>query len=140
MVIADFDKDGFPDIAVNDYSNGAVMLYLNRYSIITDVIPYTDLNNNLPADFNLNQNYPNPFNPTTIIKYALPRKSQVNITIYNLLGQIVRNYDQGVQSFGTYEIIWDGKNQSGSKVSSGIYFYRLETENFTASKKMLLLK
>ncbi|MCK4858347.1 MAG: T9SS type A sorting domain-containing protein [candidate division Zixibacteria bacterium] len=94
----------------------------------------------LPRDFALSQNYPNPFNPTTVIRYALPRRSQVRICIYNILGQSVRNLVDTEQSAGFKLIHWDGCDDFGNEVGSGVYFYRMETEDFVKSRKMVLLK
>ena len=94
----------------------------------------------LPDKFELAQNYPNPFNPTTTIRFDLPKKSSVKLTIYNVLGQQVSTLFDGEQPAGKYEATWDGTSQTGVKVSSGTYFYRLEAEGFVSTKKMLLLK
>jgi hypothetical protein len=95
---------------------------------------------NLPLSFSLKQNFPNPFNPETVIDYILPKESQVRITIYNLLGQKVRDLlDQRV-SAGHQKISWDGRNDRGEAVSSGIYFYRMQAGEFVQTKRMVLLK
>jgi hypothetical protein len=94
----------------------------------------------LPKEFELRQNYPNPFNPTTVIQYALPKTSEVKIQIYNILGQKVRNLVDESQKPGYKMIHWDGKDDSGKEVSSGVYFYRIEAGNFVKCKKMILLK
>ena len=93
-----------------------------------------------PSEFDLNQNYPNPFNPTTVIEYTLQKKAQVNLTIYNLLGQKVKALVGEHQSAGSYKITWDGKNEQGKISSSGIYFYRLEVNGVPQTKRMVLLK
>jgi hypothetical protein len=91
--------------------------------------------------YELNQNYPNPFNPETVIKYSIPKTSQVTIRIYNILGQNIRTLvNNKVQNSGTYTVTWNGKDENGIIVSSGIYFYCLETPAFGQSKRMLLLK
>lgn len=94
----------------------------------------------LPKEFNLRQNYPNPFNLGTIIKYALPKASEVRIQVYNVLGQKVRNLVNQRQEAGYKMVRWDGKNDHGVEVGSGIYFYRIEAEDFVKCKKMVLLK
>jgi hypothetical protein len=99
-----------------------------------------DAGTNVPLTFSLGQNYPNPFNPETVIEYFLPKESQVQITIYNLLGQKVRNLVDRRISAGHQKISWDGKNDKGEAVSSGIYFYRMEAGKFVQTKRMLLLK
>jgi hypothetical protein len=94
---------------------------------------------NLPQAFELSQNYPNPFNPSTVISLSLPAASSWNIYIYNVAGQIIRSYD-GNSPAGTVQVTWDGTDNSGVKVSSGIYFYKAVADNFTATKKMILMK
>ena len=94
----------------------------------------------LPKDFDLHQNYPNPFNPTTVIEYALPKSAPVKIQIFNILGQVVRNLVDEPQEPGYKTVYWDGKDNSGSEVSSGIYFYRIVAGDFVKCKKMALLK
>jgi hypothetical protein len=79
----------------------------------------------LPTEFSLSQNYPNPFNPTTTIKYALKERVQVNLKIYDLLGQHVRTLVDDSQNAGFKEVVWDGKNDSGQAVASGVYLYRM---------------
>lgn len=95
----------------------------------------------LPSDFKLYQNYPNPFNPTTTISWQLPVASQVELTIYNLLGQKIRTLVDGRQPAGFHQVEWDGRDDAGRQVASGVYFYRLTTvDGFRQSRKMLLLK
>jgi len=94
----------------------------------------------LPAGFALSQNYPNPFNPMTGIEYALPRASHVELTILNQLGQTVATLVEGVRSAGRYTVYWDGRDDSGGRVASGVYLYRLRAGEFVQTKTMLLLK
>jgi len=94
----------------------------------------------LPTAYDLFQNYPNPFNPTTTIRYALPQQSHVVLTIYNVLGQEVTRLVDEVQEVGVKSLKWNGENTSGSLVASGMYFYRLETQSFVATKSMLMIK
>ncbi|MBU1320333.1 MAG: T9SS type A sorting domain-containing protein [candidate division Zixibacteria bacterium] len=93
-----------------------------------------------PIDYSLAQNYPNPFNPTTVISYNLPSASHVRLSVYNLLGQNVRTLVDGESTAGTHREIWDATDDGGNPVASGVYFYRLETTDFTQTKKMLLAK
>lgn len=93
-----------------------------------------------PESFSLFQNYPNPFNPETQINYALPQDCQVRITVYNLLGQRVRTLVDEPQSAGYRTVHWDGKDEQGVDVASGVYFYKIKAGDFVDSKKMLLLK
>ena len=94
----------------------------------------------IPEEFDLFQNYPNPFNPSTVIKYALPKSSTVSLVIYNLMGQEIRRWDESDAVPGYYEKIWNGTNQAGIPVSSGIYIYRITTAEFIQMRKMVLLK
>ena len=94
----------------------------------------------LPSDFVLSQNYPNPFNPTTQIAFDLPTKSHVALTVYNVLGQRVITLVNEKLAAGKYVADWNGRSSGGNEVASGIYFYRLHTEQFTQTKKMVLLK
>ena len=95
----------------------------------------------LPTAFSLADNFPNPFNPTTTIQYALPRAADVELTVYNVVGQPVRTLVAEHQSVGRYVVEWDATDDSGHSLSSGMYFYRLQAgEEFREVKKMLLLK
>jgi hypothetical protein len=93
-----------------------------------------------PTEFELSQNIPNPFNPETAIGYALPKSAYVRLEVLNVLGQVVRTLVDGHQRTGTHEAMWDGLNDSGQALASGIYFYRIGADNFQATKRMLLLK
>ena len=94
-----------------------------------------------PEAFALANNYPNPFNPATTIMYALPQAADVELTVYNVVGQVVRTLVAEHQSAGRYVVEWDATNDNGHSLSSGMYFYRLEAGGeFHEVKKMLLLK
>jgi hypothetical protein len=97
-------------------------------------------NNVVPLEFMVLQNYPNPFNPETKIRYAIPRADKVEIVIYNVLGQRVKTLVSQPQEAGYYTAVWDGTNEYGNKVGSGIYFYRVSSGKQSAIKKMLLIK
>jgi hypothetical protein len=97
--------------------------------------------NRIPTEYNLAQNFPNPFNPSTMINFDLPKQSAVTLEIYDVLGQKVKTLVNGeTMDPGYYHIIWNGTNQSGSTVSTGIYFYRIVADKFTSLKKMMFLK
>lgn len=96
--------------------------------------------NPLPNDFALEQNYPNPFNPTTTISFTLPASGKVKLEVYNILGKLVATPYDGIAGAGTTSVVWDGRDGRGESVSSGVYFYRLTTDTFTDTKKMMLLK
>jgi len=96
---------------------------------------------NLPLQYALDQNYPNPFNPTTMITFGLPRQSTVTLEVYNILGMKVRTLIAGERmNAAKYSYVWDGKDDAGMSVSSGVYLYRIQTEGFSAAKKMVLMK
>jgi hypothetical protein len=94
----------------------------------------------LPLDFSLGQNYPNPFNPTTVISFSLPNAEKVRLKIYNILGQEVKTLLDEEKPAGMHQLIWDGKDRNGAVVSSGLYFYKLETASFREVKRMVFLK
>jgi hypothetical protein len=95
---------------------------------------------NKPATFNLSQNYPNPFNPGTNFKFSLSQASHVKIEVFNILGQKVKTLlDQDMKA-GAFAVDWDGKDQRGVEVSSGVYFYRMIAGDFSSVKRMVLLK
>ncbi len=94
----------------------------------------------LPTGFSLQQNYPNPFNPSTIIEFTVPELANVRLTVYNLLGQEVMTLVDQEMSAGVYRAAWDGQDRSGTPVAGGVYFYRLETDEFAETRKMVLLK
>jgi hypothetical protein len=96
--------------------------------------------NAVPTVFTLSQNYPNPFNPTTTIDYAVSKQSFVTIKVYNLLGQEVRTLISGDEGVGVYKANWDGKDNSGVDVPSGVYLYKMTAGSFTDVKRMMLLK
>ena len=100
-------------------------------------LPSTAIN---PNTFRLNQNYPNPFNPTTNLSYELSADSYVTITVYDLLGNMVRNLVSEYQSSGIKSVQWDATNEQGQSVAAGVYLYRIESGSFTNTKKMILLK
>jgi hypothetical protein len=94
----------------------------------------------LANNFNLYSNYPNPFNPSTNIRYSIPTAGNVTIEIYNSLGQLVNTIVNQYQESGTHNVVWNGTDMSGQKLSSGIYIYKLNTNNYVSSKKMVLIK
>jgi hypothetical protein len=93
-----------------------------------------------PGAYSLAQNYPNPFNPTTTIHFDIREKGQVSLRIYNVAGQLVRTLVDGELEAASYTKDWNGLNNAGVKVASGVYFYRLEASEFQSVKKMVLLR
>lgn len=112
------------------FSNG--LMFIGDI-FVTDVVKNED--QTIPDHFELHQNYPNPFNPSTKIKYSIPEESNVNLTIYNILGQSVREVISEYQKAGNYEIVFNAAD-----LTSGFYIYRITTGKFISTKKMLLLK
>ena len=101
--------------------------------------------NTVPATFGLDQNYPNPFNPTTQIRYQLPVASEVTVQILNLRGQVVRTLVQGREAAGVHVLTWDGRDEAGNNLASGVYLYRLQAKgtdgrSFTQIRKMSLIR
>jgi len=96
----------------------------------------------LPKAFALSQNFPNPFNPSTTIAFDIPEGQKVHVTlnVYNMRGQLVRSLVNEVRNEGAYQIQWDGMDNNGGKVSSGVYFYRIKAGDFSNTRKMVILK
>lgn len=123
--------DGFVSIAAQD------TFTFHTSSAITGI----ESSSNIPKTFALYQNYPNPFNPGTTIKLDIPKQSTVSLKIFNVLGQEVRTLIyQGGLAPGIHEIIFDGFDNSGKSLSSGVYVYQMSAGEFTKTKKMLLLR
>ena len=104
------------------------------------VAPPIEAGTILPAITQLHQNHPNPFNPTTTISFDLVNAGKVTLNVYNIKGGLIRTLASGNYPVGLSSIVWDGKNKNNKFVSSGIYFYKLNTENYEETKKMILLK
>lgn len=123
----------------NDYSNGRPEVK----SVNPDVDPVTisySPGPAVPVEFALRQNSPNPFNPVTKILYDLAAPGDVQLSVFNVLGQHVTDLVNGYQEAGQYSVTWDGKDKYDNSAASGIYFYRIKTNEFTETKKMVLLK
>jgi hypothetical protein len=105
------------------------------FSVIKD-----GLDGQLPKGFALYQNYPNPFNPATSISFDLPKAAMTELTVYNLLGREVRCLISSNLSAGSHTVVWDGRDNNGKAVSSGIYMYRLRAADHISDRKMIFLK
>jgi tetratricopeptide (TPR) repeat protein len=116
--------------------------FLNmRENLVQDILSKSESHLTPPIiTTTLDQNYPNPFNPITTICYSLSKGSKCNLAIYNIKGQKVKELVSTSKSKGKYRVIWDGKDDSGKQVSSGIYFYRLDTKDKVITRKMILMK
>jgi len=122
----------------NDYSSGQAEVKTIQPEMVMMNIPVSG--KQIPTSYSLNQNSPNPFNPVTNIKFAIPASGEVKLEVYNVLGQQVRLLVNENMDAGYHEVIWDGKDTGGTQVASGIYFYRIKADNFSDTKKMVLLK
>ena len=127
------DHSATLNIQSNDEENSDVTLNLTGYANETASTSVDDFNN-FPTEFKLSQNYPNPFNPTTNVKYELPKDCKVDLTIYNIRGQKVATIANNFQTAGYHQVMWNGTNDLGQKVSSGVYFLRMQTEDFIKNK------
>ena len=110
-----------------------------RVTTVTGVTEISD-EGERPTTFLLGQNYPNPFNPNTEIQFELPKKANVRLTVYNVLGQRVKTLVDEELGIGRYVVDWDSRTDAGTEVASGVYFYRLEADSFVETRKMVLLK
>jgi len=134
--------NGVPLLTVR-HSDGAGMsieeaYFADPYGGLLSTIPGKSAD--LPTSFDLGQNFPNPFNPTTTIGFSLPEAGNVSLKIYNIKGQLVRTLVDGATPAGYHEVNWDGRDQSDRAAASGVYFYRLETRDYSKTRKMMLIK
>ena len=137
ILTAPFDGDIHPDVAVLTIDDDIAVLLNQNY---TTGISQEDQSSGLAESFRLDQNYPNPFNPTTTIKFSLPHASRITLHVYDILGRQVTTLMDGQMPAGRHRLIWDGTNDAGQTVSSGIYFYRLTAGKFVQTKRMLLIR
>lgn len=115
---------------------GEYLVVLQRLALDAD----DELSDNIPSHVTLRQNSPNPFNPSTRIDFYLPRASEAGIVVYDIRGNKVRTFDPQYLPAGAHSIVWNGENQSGAGVASGIYIYRLIADGLSKTRKMILLK
>ena len=94
----------------------------------------------MPSKVELYQNFPNPFNPSTEIIYDISQSNEIELVIFNLLGKEVKQLVSKKVEPGKYKVVWNGKDNLGNEVSSGVYFYRLKTEQVLKQKKLILLR
>ncbi|SYZ72366.1 exported hypothetical protein [Candidatus Zixiibacteriota bacterium] len=145
--VGDFNGDGIDDFAVSSRNTlrncgncwqGEVNFFAGWNSQGTDVKEFE--NRAVPVEYYLGQNYPNPFNHETIIEFGLVRRAEVQLEIYNVLGMKINTLVNKELRVGSYKAVWDGRDENGREVSTGIYFYRLNIGEFSEVKKMILLK
>jgi len=137
--LGDINGDGYDKVMISSggdsLRHGIIFIYTSNPTSVEESDKEEQVN-----DFHLSQNYPNPFNPGTVIEYVSPVNSRVNLSIYNILGQHIKTLVDEYQKAGHRKVIWNGTDQAGREVSSGVYFYRLKTESIVEVKKMLLLR
>jgi hypothetical protein len=138
-----YSQTGYMTIEKKD---GTSVLYLLpsvrqiRFSTIISDVNSKNLAAKVIHSFQLYQNYPNPFNPSTIIEYDIPKTGMVEINIYNIQGRLVKKLDNSVHQSGSQKVVWDGRDNIGAKVASGVYFYQVRYSGNTITKKLMLIK
>ena len=136
IFLTGFGFEGIVSDTNNFTSPEQIMFRALTWFGVTGLVSVGDeLVSSLPKQFSLKQNYPNPFNPITTIEYELAKAGELQLIVYNILGQEIARLVDGMKSSGKHIVIWDA-----SRFSSGIYFYRMESENFSETRKLILLK
>lgn len=138
--ISDIDKDGIYELIIRkekypDDGTYQLVVYNLNISVPTNIDEITPID-----DFEIQQNYPNPFNPETKIRVYIPTQTMVKLFIYDIQGKEVKTLINDYLQSGNHEFLWDGRNEFGNSVASGIYFYSISYDNKIHSKKMLMLK
>ena len=133
------------ELSVNNYYNGNVIVISNDETVVLPInMHITDAlgtdNSTTVKDYKLYAAYPNPFNPYTELRFFIPKAQQVRLIVYDILGNAVKEIVHSSLDAGYHNYEWHGKNQIGSQVGAGMYFYRIDTGSFTKTKKMILLK
>ena len=103
-------------------------------------VSVTETENTVEPSWKLNNNFPNPFNPTTTISYSILKRGNVEVSVFDMQGRLVRNLLQTEQLPGEHQVIWDSRNENGAPVSSGAYFYQVRVDGISGTKQMILLK
>ncbi|MFC1490102.1 T9SS type A sorting domain-containing protein [Candidatus Latescibacterota bacterium] len=138
----ELDENGITDLVI-DEENGLIhakVAHLSDVVIAEKPAVPSSVSENMPIGFSLMANYPNPFNPTTTISFNTAELSNVNVSIYNMLGQHVKTLVNEIKPAGTYSVVWNGRNESGAAVTSGMYLYRFEAGSYSESRKLMLMK
>jgi hypothetical protein len=140
-VAIEYNYEGSHPISAYDLANGmAIKFTPDTVVVITDVGEPAQKLSLVPGEYVLDQNYPNPFNPVTTIRYGIPQPGDVKLVLYNILGQKVVMLADAVREAGYHQVVWDGRDRNGVPCAAGVYFYRLEANDFVSTKKMVLLK
>lgn len=121
-------------------SDTEVGLYVIRAYVGSGTVDVNDELEMLPSSYSLEQNYPNPFNPETVISFNMPKSGSVQIKIYDVLGKEIRTLINEERNAGKHNIYWNATDEYGKRVSSGVYFYTISADNFSQTKKMVLMK
>ena len=137
--IADGVEDGTPILFNIEILNEGVVYWVET-EVLLGTVGLEDSVDLLPISFSLKQNFPNPFNPMTTISYSLPEQSTISLTVYDVRGQEITTLQNEVKPPGNYKAQWDGTNQSGGSVSTGVYFCRLQSGSFSQTIKMVYLR
>ncbi|MDZ7290755.1 MAG: T9SS type A sorting domain-containing protein, partial [candidate division KSB1 bacterium] len=127
------------NIVANDSAGAAIAITPMGACTTTGVQEFTQTGS-VPTAFALLPNTPNPFNPSTLIKYELPQQVEVKLVIFDLMGRRVRTLVDQRQQSGRYAITWDGRNEQGEVVTSGVYIYQLRAGNFVQTRRMALVR
>jgi hypothetical protein len=132
-----------PIVAEGVYVYAVIAVYQNGDSEPVEIRVDTTSETDLVANYDKNTligNYPNPFNPETIIKFVLVKESHVSLEIYNVKGVRVKSLAHNSMPTGVHRVVWNGTDDKGNTVGSGVYFYRLKTESSLSTKRMMLIK
>ena len=140
MVIDDLLPESEYYIRVRGENEAGVGLWSDTLTFRTIFLESDKEKSFLPKKFSLHQNYPNPFNPVTKLRYDLPQDSQVKVTVYDMLGNVISNLVDDNQNSGYKSVQWNATNNQGQQVSSGVYLYSIEAGDFRQTKKMIFLK
>lgn len=137
--VADFDGDGCKDIAA-PRSDQQELWVLRTFNSSYTLVQTQEKQTEIPKEFNLYQNYPNPFNPTTSIDFSIPKTGFIEVKVFDVVGREVKTLFSEFTEAGSYHVIWDGSDKQGMKVSTGVYFYVLGSDEYSIKKKAIFLK
>ncbi len=142
MVVAPVVAMTMESQATSVEQEGNIAVYDAKDTVIHSSSVHDSLagSSNRPTRFEVRQNYPNPFNGGTTIEFDLPTESGVYAVVYDILGEVITTLENDIRSPGRYKMEWDGRNNTGRMVSTGVYFYLLVANDDYAIRKMLLLK
>ncbi|MCF7797497.1 MAG: FG-GAP-like repeat-containing protein [Lentisphaeria bacterium] len=132
---ADVDSDGDLDILAVAFTGDEILLFRQLSPFVGN-----NVRSAIPREFRLHQNYPNPFNPRTTIRYSLPEASEVELVVMNAVGQVVNTLVHEYQQAGFKSVVWDGRDENGKSLGSGVYFYRIKAGFYRESRRMILIR